>query len=200
MVDPLTGSQQAPIGGGSKYQIGRFPSVMTVSVTSSESHEGSATSGFWGLMLGSIGVVFGDIGTSPLYAFREAVAGAAGHGQPATRAIVLGVLSLILWALFTVVTAKYVLLLLRADNNGAGRFRLRARHGDMVRNHCGAGHRSHQRRSVGAGSDQSLVRHPFPADARHHRTGDAGRGVSRGHRRRGALCRSRSFRPQTNPV
>ena len=93
---------------------------MTVSVTSSETHEGSATSGFWGLMLGSIGVVFGDIGTSPLYAFREAVAGAAGHGQPATRAIVLGVLSLILWALFTVVTAKYVLLLLRADNNGEG--------------------------------------------------------------------------------
>ena len=87
MVDPLTGSQQAPIGGGSKYQIGRFPSVMTVSVTSSETHEGSATSGFWGLMLGSIGVVFGDIGTSPLYAFREAVAGAAGHGQPATRAL-----------------------------------------------------------------------------------------------------------------
>ncbi len=93
---------------------------MTASVTSSEAHEGSAASGFWGLTLGSIGVVFGDIGTSPLYAFREAVAGAAGHGQPATRAIVLGVLSLILWALFTVVTAKYVLLLLRADNNGEG--------------------------------------------------------------------------------
>jgi KUP system potassium uptake protein len=93
---------------------------MTASVTSSEAHEGPAASGFWGLTLGSIGVVFGDIGTSPLYAFREAVAGAAGHGQPATRAIVLGVLSLILWALFTVVTAKYVLLLLRADNNGEG--------------------------------------------------------------------------------
>ena len=93
---------------------------MTASVTSSEAHEGSAASGFWGLTLGSIGVVFGDIGTSPLYAFRAAVAGATGHGQPVTRAIVLGVLSLILWALFTVVTAKYVLLLLRADNNGEG--------------------------------------------------------------------------------
>ena len=93
---------------------------MTASVTSTETQEGSVHTGFWGLMLGSIGVVFGDIGTSPLYAFREAVAGAAGHGQPATRAIVLGVLSLILWALFTVVTAKYVLLLLRADNNGEG--------------------------------------------------------------------------------
>src|SRR5258707_604258 len=93
---------------------------MTASVTSSEAHEGSAASGFWGLTLGSIGVVFGDIGTSPLYAFRAAVAGATGHGQPVTRAIVLGVLSLILWALFTVVTGKYVLLLLRADNNGEG--------------------------------------------------------------------------------
>ncbi|WP_426434402.1 potassium transporter Kup [Bradyrhizobium genosp. P] len=92
---------------------------MAVSVTSTEAQEGQATSGFWALTLGSIGVVFGDIGTSPLYAFREAVGGAA-HGQPVTRIMVLGVLSLILWALFTVVTAKYVLLLLRADNNGEG--------------------------------------------------------------------------------
>jgi KUP system potassium uptake protein len=92
---------------------------MTVSVTSTETQEGSVTTGFWALTLGSIGVVFGDIGTSPLYAFREAV-GAAAQGQPVTRAIVLGVLSLILWALFIVVTAKYVLLLLRADNNGEG--------------------------------------------------------------------------------
>jgi KUP system potassium uptake protein len=92
---------------------------MTVSVTSTEAHEGQATSGFWGLTLGSIGVVFGDIGTSPLYAFREAVTHAA-EGQPVSRIIVLGVLSLILWSLLIVVTAKYVLLLLRADNNGEG--------------------------------------------------------------------------------
>jgi KUP system potassium uptake protein len=92
---------------------------MTVSVTSTETHEGPVTTGFWALTLGSIGVVFGDIGTSPLYAFREAVAGAS-HGQPVSRVVVLGVLSLILWALFVVVTAKYVLLLLRADNNGEG--------------------------------------------------------------------------------
>jgi KUP system potassium uptake protein len=92
---------------------------MAVSVTSTEAHEGPVSTGFWGLTLGSIGVVFGDIGTSPLYAFREAVAGAA-QGQPVSRVIVLGVLSLILWALFVVVTAKYVLLLLRADNNGEG--------------------------------------------------------------------------------
>jgi KUP system potassium uptake protein len=92
---------------------------MALSVTSTEAHEAPVTTGFWALALGSIGVVFGDIGTSPLYAFREAVAGAA-HGQAVTRVIVLGVLSLILWALFIVVTAKYVLLLLRADNNGEG--------------------------------------------------------------------------------
>src|SRR2546423_2250283 len=96
-----------------------FSPIMAVSVTSTEAHEGPVQTGFWALTLGSIGVVFGDIGTSPLYAFREAVAGAA-QGQPVTRVIVLGVLSLILWALFIVVTAKYVLLLLRADNNGEG--------------------------------------------------------------------------------
>ncbi|WKA26254.1 potassium transporter Kup [Bradyrhizobium roseum] len=92
---------------------------MTVSATSTEAHEGQATSGVWALTLGSIGVVFGDIGTSPLYAFREAASHAA-EGQPVSRIIVLGVLSLILWSLFIVVTAKYVLLLLRADNNGEG--------------------------------------------------------------------------------
>ncbi len=75
--------------------------------------------GFRALTLGSIGVVYGDIGTSPLYAFREAVVAAADSG-PITREIVLGVLSLILWALAVVVTVKYVLVLLRADNNGEG--------------------------------------------------------------------------------
>ena len=74
---------------------------------------------FVALTIGSIGVVYGDIGTSPLYAFREAVH-AASHGAAPTRDIVLGVLSLIVWALLIVVTAKYVLLLLRADNNGEG--------------------------------------------------------------------------------
>jgi KUP system potassium uptake protein len=92
---------------------------MALSAASSEAQDGQVTSGFWALTLGSIGVVFGDIGTSPLYAFREAVAGAA-QGGPVTRIMVLGVLSLILWALLIVVTAKYVLLLLRADNNGEG--------------------------------------------------------------------------------
>jgi KUP system potassium uptake protein len=76
--------------------------------------------GLAALTLGSIGVVYGDIGTSPLYAFREAVAAAAADSGLITREIVLGVLSLILWALAIVVTVKYVLVLLRADNNGEG--------------------------------------------------------------------------------
>jgi len=75
--------------------------------------------GVLALTLGSIGVVYGDIGTSPLYALREAVI--AGHdGGTVTRESVLGVLSMILWALIIVVTLKYVLILLRADNNGEG--------------------------------------------------------------------------------
>ncbi len=76
-------------------------------------------SSFVALTLGSVGVVYGDIGTSPLYAFREA-AMAASNEQGVTRDIVLGVLSLIVWALIVTVTLKYVLLLLRADNSGEG--------------------------------------------------------------------------------
>src|ERR1700761_6035232 len=71
------------------------------------------------LALGSVGVVYGDIGTSPLYAFREAAIAASNH-LPVTRDVVFGVLSLILWALIVTVTLKYVLILLRADNNGEG--------------------------------------------------------------------------------
>jgi KUP system potassium uptake protein len=72
------------------------------------------------LTLGSVGVVYGDIGTSPLYAFREAVVAASGGAAHVTREAVLGVNSLILWSLIVVVTIKYVLILLRADNNGEG--------------------------------------------------------------------------------
>jgi len=79
----------------------------------------SSKSRFLALAIGSVGVVYGDIGTSPLYAFREAVAAAVGNGT-VSRDIVLGVLSLILWSLAVVVAVKYVLLLLRADNNGEG--------------------------------------------------------------------------------
>jgi KUP system potassium uptake protein len=82
--------------------------------------EAHSPSGFWALTLGSIGVVYGDIGTSPLYAFREAVVAAGGSAAGVPRQTVLGVVSLILWALILVVTLKYVLILLRADNKGEG--------------------------------------------------------------------------------
>src|SRR5262245_12037587 len=78
-----------------------------------------STASFVALTLGSIGVVYGDIGTSPLYALREAVVAASPGGEVTPQAV-LGVLSLILWALMVVVTLKYVLILLRADNHGEG--------------------------------------------------------------------------------
>ncbi len=81
--------------------------------------EGHTDKNFWALVLGSIGVVFGDIGTSPLYAFKEAINAAVHRGLSIGEAT-LGVLSLILWSLTLVVTIKYVLILLRADNKGEG--------------------------------------------------------------------------------
>jgi KUP system potassium uptake protein len=83
----------------------------------------ASKAGFIGLVIGSIGVVYGDIGTSPLYAFREAIVAATGSHEaagPISREIVLGLLSLIIWALLFVVTVKYVIFLLRADNGGEG--------------------------------------------------------------------------------
>lgn len=77
-------------------------------------------SGVLALSVGSLGVVYGDIGTSPLYAFREAITAASGSGGVVNSEAVLSVLSLILWALILIVTVKYVLILLRADNNGEG--------------------------------------------------------------------------------
>jgi len=92
-----------------------------VSLPRAVAPEGGAqgSTSFWTLTLGSLGVVYGDIGTSPLYAFREAVIAASETGS-VSRDNVLGVLSMILWALIIVVTLKYVLILLRADNNGEG--------------------------------------------------------------------------------
>src|SRR6476646_7640947 len=80
--------------------------------------EARSGEGLWRLTLGCIGVVYGDIGTSPLYALREAVVAASGPDAIVTPQAVLGVVSLILWALIIVVTLKYVLILLRADNHG----------------------------------------------------------------------------------
>jgi KUP system potassium uptake protein len=82
--------------------------------------QGHRSPRFWVLTLGSIGVVYGDIGTSPLYALREAVLAAMRKDGAINEAMIYGVVSLILWALILVVTVKYVLILLNADNKGEG--------------------------------------------------------------------------------
>ncbi len=74
--------------------------------------------GLSGLVVGAIGVVFGDIGTSPLYTLKEAFS--PHFGLIANHDTVLGVLSLVFWALMIVVTTKYVAIIMRADNNGEG--------------------------------------------------------------------------------
>ena len=74
--------------------------------------------GLTALTIGAIGVVFGDIGTSPLYAFRQALGQAAADGLEYNE--IIGVMSLMLWALIIVVTLKYVVFLMRADNDGEG--------------------------------------------------------------------------------
>ncbi|MEO8724100.1 MAG: potassium transporter Kup [Sphingobium sp.] len=84
----------------------------------SSTRQNASRTSFTALTLGAIGVVYGDIGTSPLYAFREALAQTADGGID--RSEIIGVLSLALWALIIVVTLKYVLFLTRADNNGEG--------------------------------------------------------------------------------
>lgn len=89
---------------------------------SPEAHGDSRPSGFLGnsaLALGALGVVYGDIGTSPLYALREAVRAASGTGVPLEREVI-GALSIIFWALTLIVTVKYAIFVLRADNKGEG--------------------------------------------------------------------------------
>ncbi len=73
---------------------------------------------FWTLLIGSIGVVFGDIGTSPIYAFKESIKHVAADGV--ARGEVIGIISLIFWALMLLVTIKYVLFVLTMDNKGEG--------------------------------------------------------------------------------
>ena len=86
------------------------------SATAPHAHAGSAS--FGALMLGAVGVVFGDIGTSPLYTIQEAFS--SHYGLTPDHASVLGVLSLVFWSLILVITVKYVTVIMRADNDGEG--------------------------------------------------------------------------------
>ena len=84
----------------------------------SPAHGGHARTGLAGLVVGAIGVVFGDIGTSPLYTLKEAFS--PHYGLVANHDTVLGILSLVFWSLMLVVTLKYVTIIMRADNEGEG--------------------------------------------------------------------------------
>ncbi len=87
---------------------------------SADHAQGHGKQSMWALAVGAIGVVYGDIGTSPLYAFREALLALTHHGAEIARGDVFGILSLILWVLTLIVTIKYVIILLRIDNHGEG--------------------------------------------------------------------------------
>src|SRR5262245_28574187 len=93
---------------------GTAPSASLIHANSGRAHAGSLLP----LALAALGVVYGDIGTSPLYAMRECFHGL--HAIAPTPANVLGVLSLIFWSLILVITIKYVIFILRADNHGEG--------------------------------------------------------------------------------
>jgi KUP system potassium uptake protein len=92
--------------------------MASTSSTSDQGHNGHGNVGLAGLVVGAIGVVFGDIGTSPLYTLKEAFT--PHYGLIANHDTVLGILSLIFWALMIVVTLKYVTIIMRADNEGEG--------------------------------------------------------------------------------
>jgi len=94
--------------------------AQSYAVTRGAETDDSAQPGkIWALALASLGVAYGDIGTSPLYALREAVHYSMKSGLSA-RYAVIGILSMVLWSLFVIVTLKYIVLLLRADNRGEG--------------------------------------------------------------------------------
>src|SRR4051812_27316592 len=104
---------QAPLGARKISAATSAPSHAAADHAKFVHHAGSP----WFLALTALGVVFGDIGTSPLYAFQVALSG-LGHAPVA--ADVLGIVSLILWALMAMVSLKYVIFVLRADNEGEG--------------------------------------------------------------------------------
>ncbi len=113
-------STAAPVvGGPAPGEGGPVATAAGAVDASAASAHGHARTGFWALTVGSVGVVYGDIGTSPLYAFREALAPSRVDGILLPEEVI-GTTSLIIWALLLIVTIKYVAILLRMDNNGEG--------------------------------------------------------------------------------
>ena len=113
---PIAAPLAAPESGAAANAV--KPAFTVDPHPAAQGHAGPMRGRTLALAMGAIGVVFGDIGTSPLYAFKEALRQAG--EDSISRPEVLGVLSLALWALIVVVTIKYVLFLMRADNNGEG--------------------------------------------------------------------------------
>src|SRR5688572_26492002 len=87
-------------------------------LASEETAPGHAKGSLAKLAVGAVGIVFGDIGTSPIYAFRETFAGH--HTLAPDQLHIYGVLSLIFWSMMIIVTIKYVSIIMRADNKGEG--------------------------------------------------------------------------------
>ena len=112
MAETSTGAEQAPTSVPVADDQAQAPE------TNGHGGDGHGHGSTAALTLGCVGVVYGDIGTSPLYALREALHHAAHDGV--TRSEVIGIVSLLLWALILVVTIKYVIFLMRADNKGEG--------------------------------------------------------------------------------
>ncbi len=112
---PSTSSTDPQAPGSVSAHVSAHGSAAEAEAVQSHGH---GTEGFWALAIGSIGVVFGDIGTSPLYAMREALRHSHEGTNPSLA--IYGVVSLVFWALVMVVTVKYVIFLMRADNKGEG--------------------------------------------------------------------------------
>ncbi len=120
---PQRQSPDAPVSASEPTRTAVVTPAGTVSAEAANEVEaitshGHGNAGFWGLTIGAIGVVFGDIGTSPLYAMREALRHTRAGTNP--HLATFGVISLVFWALLLLVTVKYVIFLMRADNKGEG--------------------------------------------------------------------------------
>ncbi len=94
------------------------PGPATDSTPADQHHGHGREAALWKLAVGAIGIVFGDIGTSPLYAFKETFAGH--HPLALDQEHIMGVISLMFWSMMAVVTLKYVTIIMRADNKGEG--------------------------------------------------------------------------------
>ncbi len=94
------------------------PEPATDSTPTDQNHGHGREAALWKLAVGAIGIVFGDIGTSPLYAFKETFAGH--HPLALDQEHIMGVISLMFWSMMAVVTLKYVTVIMRADNKGEG--------------------------------------------------------------------------------